>query len=39
MNPLYTVKLVYKDNTRKPDNVPFMSSYHLYTGQNYMYMH
>ena len=32
-----TVKLVYKGHSREPENVVFMSSCPLYTGQNYMH--
>jgi hypothetical protein len=32
-----TVKPVYKDHSRGPENVVFMSSCPLYTGSNYMH--
>ena len=31
------VKPVYKGHPRKPENVPFMSSFPLYTSYNYMH--
>jgi hypothetical protein len=33
----YTVKPVYKGHSREPAIVPFMSSFPLYTGNNYMH--
>ena len=32
LTPTYTVKPVYKDHSREPENVVFMSSCPLYTG-------
>jgi hypothetical protein len=41
VKPVYkghsTVKPVYKGHSREPENVVFMSSCPLYTGQNYMH--
>jgi len=33
----YTVKPVYEDHSREPENMSFMSSCPLYTGKDYMH--
>ena len=34
---IYTVKPIYKGHSREPENVPFMKSFPLYTGENCMH--